>query len=398
MDITKLSYLYNITEKEAEKHKEILSLLPNDKYCCFYKPKPIKNIELGDFYSSISALKDYFQGSSSGFLKESINFIKIADNVKNNELIYSNSDDDYFIDYSIINYIKNRPDTYLVILWPSISEFHEDIYNYLNKYSKVIITKNIEINKNQMINLVFDIYNYEFLKINSKNKRIEKAEEYVNNFGFNSKSYISILVFENNNSLNLRKNPSIFKNQLKNYSLQLLNKKNNGSKFLKDDLIFITEEHYQTIELSSIFFNKNSLEYLNLRKIENFFKETNNSTILKFNYVKNWILKHLTFFEQERVFFIGNSIMFLYGNQELEKIHFIFITNKQKTEREDYLSNLFENEFNSKKSISFIKTNYFDINTSKITSFFTNPNNYFYWNGLKILTLSKYIEFTKSQG
>lgn len=402
MNIDKITQLYDITEKEAKHYQDILKILPINKYCCEYETSPFVDIKSGDFITPLEFLIKYYNSSNNIFVKETLDYFKNL-NIKKIDT-YSNADKYYnYKDYATINYVSNITNSYVIILWPCVSYYFNDIKKYIKKYGKITVSKKITLTNLQSKNIIHDFYNNIIMPLNTKERKNIFINTKLEEIGFtNSRNEIFVIVFENTEKLKISGSQSIFKNQLRSFCVELIKKNDPQSRIQLSDVLHINDYHYQTIEYCKTLFHEPSLDFMDLRNFDDLISTKFQKTFLRFNFMKNWVINNLNLIEHDRFCFIDDSVLSSYVLKEAKKLKFVFISNKSKNERESVITNSILEAFYSKDKISF-STGY--ISESKSwsdkcfvflgdedhTDFLTNPNNYFYWNGMKILKLSQHL-------
>ena len=122
MNIKKLSYLYNISENKLLNHKEYLDF-DITEYCCLYHPEPYISIQNNDYLSPIEHVKQYFRNITDNDILDQQ--ILEATVINKKKLIkYDNNLETYIQrDQVILQYIMNRPKTFIMTIWPIAKEF-----------------------------------------------------------------------------------------------------------------------------------------------------------------------------------------------------------------------------------------------------------------------------------
>lgn len=310
--------------------------------------------------------------------------------------------DDY-LDYILQKYCCSNVNIFLIILWPVTYNSDKFLYNTYNKYGKILYKKEIVLENEGFKNILH------FISDKKKHPWGEKlwfAEPH------RYKNPLKIYVFEAKNiseiSDDIKRNYliKIFNNNKKHINniekngglnnLYVTTKAkrecrelfaNNGNVVKIEGVRnleyshHVNDEHYETIELSRIFFNKNSIFAINNCNISykcDSFNEKYNRYVKfissnKWGNIENFCLNN-------------SSILSQFGLRQSRDIDYLhntkFVIEKQIPEPEISSHNYVINSVN--KNIN-------------INDLVYNPNNYFWFKNIKFCTLEKLLEFKKQQ-
>jgi hypothetical protein len=175
--------------------------------------------------------------------------------------------------------------------------------------------------------------------------------------------------------------------------------------------------YHNTVELSEIILNNNTLHLLKHQDCRLISLPFMGNSLLFINTLRNWINKNFTLLEQERLILFGDIVLNAYGVKKINKIEGVFISlDNDSSEYDKNLENLIYDTFVNKESC-FHFTRITKENTKDYDKFhkdiienmkkkagventkdlISNPNNFFYYNGLKIISIDLNIIYMNSQ-
>lgn len=177
--------------------------------------------------------------------------------------------------------------------------------------------------------------------------------------------------------------------------------KNIDNKNLRgDDLVHINDHYYQTIEYSQIFLHERTLSFLNKQNLERHL--TFDKSRLYINTIKQWFIKNVDLIDRERFVIMGSGVLYVFGIRECRDVDGLMLG----TDASEKLIEETAKAFYIKQTkfpfadLGIIYTKYWkDQWTEKDKDWFNlfnlkyrdellfNPDNYFYFNGLKFMTL-----------
>lgn len=270
--------------------------------CCKFVLEPISNtVGPFEFIKAITFLNQYYKDIKSDYYRNLFKYL-----IKNGE-DFTNLRSKYYKDRIILEYLKFRPKTYILTLWPFVKpENIIDLIVFLKNYGYVYHTKKIKLTYNGALNLIYQLYSD-----TNRFPSIEKLKEKLNylNWGIDQKNTINIIVFENTSNENISGSQAKLKTKIRDFVLQFFP----GAKLRGDDLLHINDNYYQTIEYSKIFFHKKSILFLNKQNLSRYFSQSFNNCRLYINTVKKWIIDNVKLIDQERFLFMGSVVLYLYG-------------------------------------------------------------------------------------
>ncbi len=298
--------------------------------------------------------------------------------------------------------------------------FKNNYYKHLKEYNiddwKLYKNNDIDINDRDNIMLTFiksfnnisiEIFNGTQYDNKLKIDELEmKGIYYIKTINMTKKEYENFL-FYINKDIN-------YENRIEKIDNTKLND-NNDITFIFTKAI--SKNYYNTIELAEIILNPNTLQLLKHQDCRLISLPFMGNSHLFVNTLKNWINQNFTQLEQERLILFGDIVLNAYGIKKINKIEGVFISiDNDSSEYDKNLENLIYDTFVNKETC-FHFTKITKENTKEYDKFhkdiiekmktktgvettkdlISNPNNFFYYNGLKIVTIDLNIIYMNSQ-
>lgn len=254
-------------------------------------------------------------------------------------------------------YCKLKKETVIVVLFPKAIEGKEHVKNILKDFGAIYYEKNIELKKEGPRNLLLQLK-----RLKAFHLKAGDSDKIINHY-FSNQYIISVFLLETSTSANL----SGLNTEL--------NRLYSGSDYSP---FYISDTYKETLQLCQTFFNDNSIHFLNHSKPLNV--EEAKKTINRCNeYIKK------TGLDSEYFCVTDNTVLSVYGLKESTYIEYIqkeFINEDKNLFRFDNLI-CCNNDFREcKRSIDDI---------------IFNPENHFYYEGIKFASLKMVKEVKKKQ-
>jgi hypothetical protein len=354
--------------------------------CCQYDLQPIQyDINPFDYLAAITYLDTYYKSIKSDYFRNLVDVLKKCDN----DLFKCQE----FADSIIKEYIKFRKNTFCITIWPFYQKDLKEVVDFLTQYGYVYYTKEIKLDYNSAINLVHQLYSD-----TNRFPTMDKISEKVDYLGFskNEKKKIRVIFFENVSPERISGSKAPLKTKIR----ELLLKEVTGKIVRGDDMVHINDNYYQTIEYSQIFLHKKTLSFLKKQNLENHLKFDRSR--LYINTIKQWMIKNVKLIDYERFVIMGSSVLYLYGLRECRDVDGLVLGDGISNELMDNVSKFFYNKETkfSYAGLGITNTKYWDKGwDDKDIPWFKlfglkyrdellfNPENYFYFNGMKFVTL-----------
>lgn len=254
-------------------------------------------------------------------------------------------------DFITYEYCKLKSDTYVVLLFPKGLHKKENVREILQDYGDIYYEKNVTLKNEGPRNLLLQLFKEEFKDDNTEPD--ELASFYFND----GQETITVLVFETNEL----KNVSSVKSELtKLYSKCYYS-------------FYINETHKGTLSLSQTLLNDNSIHFLNNALPSS---EIGRKTSEFKKYLKEQGAN------TESFCIINSAVLEVYGYSKSTPLGFISYGNE----------NVSDIEFHTRCNAKVMKAK------KSIDDIIFNPENHFYYDGIKFATLKTLNEVLKRQG
>lgn len=306
-------------------------------------------------------------------------------------------------DCIMLEYIKCKPDIFVLTLWPIILDkmSTSNIEKIIEKFGNIIYSKQLILSKKTLHNLMF--WMYDDFTFESRLSFIAKKMDYVNSSESNK---VLVIFLQNVKDLKISGQGAPIKKQIRQ---ELIKNGNLSNDTRGNDVLHINDFFYQTISYGQMMLNDNTLKMLHYQNVHNITNSFFNTSMLKMDTFKKWCMTNLSQLEQTRMIIMGGSVLFSYGMRKSNDIDAVFISIGYKNNQaEEELSELLYDNFNKEDFKFFFSDvgienhpiywkeswteknnkvlNYFDV--QNMIELATNPENYYYFNGLKIYTIN----------
>lgn len=398
-DMHKFFYRHNLSRYTPNRSSEIIELIKNklniskvypkqvDMYFLdtnlTYQPYELKPmfIDIGpyEYFKPLIKLSENFHNTDYFHkLYSSINlqtYNQPLNNILNSKL------DIIDIDNIMLQYIKCRPSTFAITIWPIAYNYTEQIIDELNKNGNIYYVRNISLTFNGLQNLMF--WMYDDLSFHERNEFISKKMNHIK-ASKQENNNISIILFDNINNINIKRN--------------LFNKHGN-------DVMHINDHFYQTVNCCQLLLNQNTIDLLNQQSIMlNPMSSIEQATHLKLQTYKKLLFTNLSQLEIEKIITIDDTILYTYGLRPFTHINALMtVANNPVLE-----ALIYDNFLNIKSKLQFAKIyieGYYwkDSQTAKNKQIFDafgiksnadlvcNPRFHMYYQGIKFYLLDHEI-------
>ena len=359
--------------------------------------EPITKVEPYEYLKVIKYLKDYF----SDYKYYNNLYDQIKDQKLNGPLEYSELNDKI-----IREYIKCRPGIGIIVLFPKSVEKEDqqkEFFKLLEKNGKIYYTKTIEVTYRMMYNIIYQQYANTY-RMKNNQSIIYK----VNRLGMKSFlpdiKKIRIVVFEPNPDVKIFGSSVDFKTNLRNLFLEpdLKTTKIDPASDAyprAHDYLHINDTFNEAVEYADLFFNDHSLSFLKRQACWRYISFIESQFEL-FTLKKK--LFDLPIVEQYKLIITSSAILSIYGVRELNDIDLIAMDDLNIDKKKLYdILKLYDVSYRHAADISkeFLEdwTEYWENELNERIKLFTNapnynefvldPNNCFYFCGLKFLRL-----------
>jgi len=395
---------YNIknTYKKQEIHKSQENYYHLDRFNSYNMINPqvmFPDIEEYDYISPIAKLSEYF-GKDNYYeqILSSLSFSKKKSLYKYNYL------EPHIRDLVMLEYCKCRELMYIIMLLPNTKHELKDLENvikYAESIGSIPYIKTISTTKNQLKNLLF----WWFHDLNFQSRLYMINTIFSNINILDEHNPVTFIFFDDVKKIKLGFNPDKKEEILNN-----IRKKVNVKYELS---VLMNNYFYETIEFAELILNNNSLEllkYQNTDKLSTGFMSMSN---LQYQTFRNAIYNNFSLLEISRIIVIDDVGLYSLGIRNFKNIDAVFISKdlKDNSEYEKYMESvIYDNFANKETKIKFINlakenTKYYnknmlknikllleEINIKNLIELTTNPQYYYYYQGVKLINISSLIQ------
>ncbi len=404
-------YLAKLFNEDKRKFVEELinfyyTIYPN--WCCIeYNAKLFDNIDIYDFVTPIKRLKEYYKPSQSNYYEILYDNIKKYTNIITSHNIIT--ENNKYIDQMMIEFCKCRENISIITLWPKAiltKNKLNELLSLLNNNGNVYYLKTINLSYDGAQSLLYQLY-----ADSGRMKDISSINYKLNRIGWipNKKSQFTVIVYEYTGKNNIRGSSVTFKKIIRNIWLKdtkINNSLKENNKPRQYDYVHINDYYYQTVEYSQIFFNQNSLHFLEIQLLPRYLniQNKNRSSYVQLNTYKKIILFNFDPIDQIRSIIYSSSVLYTYGLRISNDVDGMFLSlPKSQTKNFDKKIGLFFKNKGTKIPFTDIALkdtegweDYWEKYLIKIAKLsgvknfdeiILNPDNHYYFNGLKFVTL-----------
>lgn len=361
------------------------------------------NIKEWDFKKPIKELAKYYKNSCSKY------FSILEKNIKNYEFSKNTIHNfDSILDAIMYYYIQSRPNISLITIYPSYNKRSiEEIQEFLKNYGNIYAIKQISLTQNAARNLIYQLY---FDEHNLKrNDILHKAN--LTGWFEDKERKIFVIVFENKSKENISGKDALLKHRLRCFISKVDFKPKNELEHYEEKMVknsvHINDSFFEAVMYSGIYFNQNSLNFLNeqiLPRYLSIYFDESREKILKF---RNWLFRNIELVDLIRFLFFSGIVLFSYGIRRTQDVDGIIEAEPKKQTKTKNFGNLIEKCFYNEKSklfdyvdVSMKDSQYwleeFDEYNKKwaekckvddFSDFILNQNNHYFFLGMKIIKM-----------
>ena len=267
-----------------------------------------------DYYYPIKKLAQYMNENS--YYKQ-IEEKHYSDKIINKRFDTFDGIDTIDMDLIMLEYVKCKPNVFIITLWPIAENYANDLLKKLNDDGNVYYLKKINLTKNGLRSLMF--WMYDEFTFSEKNKFIEKKLEYIN--ATTENNTVTFIFFDNVKNKRISGQGSAYKKELRNMILKNLNNKD----LRGNDIIHVNDNFYQTIEYSQMILNENSIKFLNNQRIDRFSSDEFSVSNNMLQTMRKWLYFNISQLEISRMIIVGGFILYMFGIRNSQDIDGLFI-------------------------------------------------------------------------
>lgn len=370
-----------------------------NKLCCQYNLNPIKVLEPFEFVQSIEYMFNHFYDLQCSYYRD---LYQKTREYQNNISKY----DSTTADNIILEYLKFRPTVSSIIIWPIAQSI--DLDSFLIQYGHLYYKRTRKFTYNGAVNLLHQLYAdkqwYDLKWIKNKLEYLGWKDNMDNN--------VTIIFFENTSTHRLTGSRAPLKTMIRDHIMSEIQKTTQQNNLRGDDFLHANDEYYQVIEYSKIFLHDRTFKFINKQQLTNvlsFYK-----CGYYFNTLKKWMIENLDLVDYDRYLLMGNMSMYAYGIKACGSVDgFVYtgsdgdnLVEKTADNFYKYPTKFFFGDFKLlgtkywKPSLDEQNMAWYNaIGIKHKDELIFDPNNYFYYNGIKIIGLKyelirKYIRQT----
>lgn len=293
-----ISNIFKIDEKILHNNQLNYYYTKYPNVCCNVKNlKPyLDNIKPYQYTLLVSQIsKLYSDVEYNTFIKKFYEHIETLNNTKD----ILNVGDNIYLNQLFIYYTQCRPNIKIVTVWNNLSEYNKKICN--NKSINVYCYKKFKLTLNAAKNLFFQMNAY---NLNPIFKDIKKLDTYCKTLGWteDKQKFVNIYLLEGSD-INFKKEDS--------YNLH------------------ITSSFMEAITLSKVYFNKNSLQFLNMQKLDRVLDFKFRKCKILINTFINYLFRNIDLFDIDKFLILSGSVLYSHGIRQCSDVDF-FINHNPK--------------------------------------------------------------------
>lgn len=386
----------NISPNRFRNHNLKYYYTKQPELCCRFNLSPIdSNVQPYDFQHALSILQTYFKDIHSSYY---LNLFNESKKYNHNIL---DATPDHTLDHLVLEYLKFRPNTYVITLWPlaldsDSSDKFAQLRNLLNQHGHIYYIRKFNLSFNAAANLVYQLYS-DVKRLSSIDKIYEKLD-YIG-WKKNQVASFKIVLFDHTSNHRISGSRAPLKEDIRHIWLA------DHPKHRGDDFVHINDHFYQTIDYCRLYLHRPSLVALHHQNLSVHLHDNMVNCRIYINTIKQWITKNLHPIDFDRFLLLGSTTLYIYGIRTCRDIDGLVSQHPVAAKSSDFHSKII-NSFNNRNSKFFfadigmkgssawknswdIKDKpWFDlIGIQYRDELIFNPDNYFYYNGIKFISL-----------
>jgi hypothetical protein len=375
--------------------------------CCRYRLKDLNNgIDKNDdkyvgpyqFNKAMKNLNGYYHNVQCDYYK---NLSETSAQYPDGESLIGKETNET-LDHIVSEYIRFRENTFVITLWPNATKMNNinKLLELLYEHGHVYYIKKINLHRTAAQNLIYQLYSD-----THRLSTLDKIKEKLDYIGWEKDAVMSIkvIVFEHNSTVPISGSMAPLKQMIRDIFV----KNQKGTKLRGDDFVHINDNFFQTIEYTKIFFNKNSLKALHFQDLNNHLDKSMGKGRVYMNTVKKWIIENVHPYDQDRFIFMGSTVLYAYGIRVCRDVDGLVSPRPELNDsKTPFFLEKIRKSFYEKSSKFFFADigvqdtalwkNSWDVKDKKWfdligikhrDELIFDPKNYFYFNGIKMVTL-----------
>lgn len=363
--------------------------------CCRYNLEPIDtSVGPYEYSKAINIMNQYYKEIQSDYYR---NLYEECKKYKDGESVLGNETNE-MLDHIIGEYIRFRPNTFVITLWPNANDKLNELLKILHDNGHVYYIKKFNLHYDAAKNLIYQMY--------SDTHRLSDIESIENKLSWigwekDKISSFKIIIFDHQSKIPISGSMSPLKQQIR----EIWTKDNSSKR--GDDFVHINDHFYQTYEYTRLFFNKNSMMALHFQDLNSHLSKNFGTCRIYLNTIKNWITKNISPIDYDRFMFMSSTVLYIYGIRVCRDVDG-FVSGKpmSKDSKTPFLEEKLRKNFYDKHTKFFFADigmpgtklwkdrwddhdkPWFDIIGIKYRDqLIFDPEQYFWYNGMKFVTI-----------
>ena len=304
-------------------------------------------------------------------------------------------------DFVALSYVKYMPKSFIITVWGPGFPHMSELVKKLEMDGIVYYVREYDLNSKTLEGLMFWLYND--FSMEKRREFITKKLEYVK---VSESNKVGVIVFDNQSHQPISGQGARYKTEIRNLLLERIksDSKYMGEEYRGNDLVHINDFHYQTVEYAQIYFNQNTLKYLEVQDRSLYLLESNERSNLILQTLRSFMYQNLDYREMDRLITFGSMVLYALGIRRNTDIDAAIIPIKNEDSDSDFVK-MIDTLFSDPKtkfpfadigipSSTLWKNRWTERNVEwfnamingpkSLTEFATDPAYHFYFQGIKV--------------
>lgn len=286
--------------------------MDSGEYCCIGDMEKMFD-DVGDyeFIKPISMLSKYFAGSKPNYYEYILQ--KNAERKLVAPLyIY---DFDYELDEILLQYVKCIDNLSIMIAWPvcNISDIYKaEFVSELSKHGNIHAIKEIVVTQKQLCGILYQVYYNK-----SVFKKYEVIKSKAERCGTGNSNRIFIIYYKATDVKQITGTDAPLKVSLR----KLLKRTSGNTKDLKDNMfLHVSDKHSETVELSQLFCNKNSMRLLQYQRLDRLLRGNFWKSLMFLMTFKSWMYSNFKPVDHIRFMLFSSMVLYTLGLRNVNDV------------------------------------------------------------------------------
>lgn len=303
----KLLKLYKVNDSDIKSYHLNYFYLDYPIQCCDFKNiNPYFN-HIKPYQYSLLAKKIFLTYKN---VEPNNFFIKFVNKTSKINQSIIKPKDNIYLNQLVLTYSQCRPNCKILTKFPNCNYSDLKIQEILkNRNYMIYAIKKIRLNTKAAHSLIYQMYAYHY-----KLKKMSHIEKYCEKMGWigdNADEYITVFLIEQNNKTNISNRS---------------NKKTNDEK-MYIPYCHMSDSFMNTIVLSKIYFNENSIKFLHTQLLDNILSNRFKKCNILLNSFVNYLFKNIELFDIDKFMVISGSVLYSHGLRQCSDVDFFINDN-----------------------------------------------------------------------